>query len=185
MPYICLCAHYVHSWACDITSRRSWKGTYTHVHCLCDCVTQRRGIFSLVRLLDTGTRPLTLLGCFELLLLYFPRCLFTHSSVQLGNMCKARQLHIFKLYCAKNPTHPDLAALYFCHLGFVFVSFFLCHLSFVFVKILLYVSKLPLASTIHHSWMKKATLKISQLKTSIDWDVEMNAERDKETHIEG
>ena len=68
----------------------------------------------------------------------FP-AVFSLTRVQLGNMCKSRQLHIFKLYCAKNPTHPDLAASYFCHLGFVFVSFcfFLCHLSFVFVKILL------------------------------------------------
>ena len=152
MPYICLCAHYVHSYfvhraktmhmcisalppslAFDITRRRSWKCTYTHVHCLCDCVTVC--LCDCVTVWHNAGVSFPSWGCLTQAHALWPcsaasscsfytfPAVFSLTRVQLGNMCKARQLHIFKLYCAKNPTHPDLAALYMCHLGFEFVSF--------------------------------------------------------------
>ena len=99
-----------------------------------------------------------------------------HSLVYNWAICAKPDSCTFSSYIVQKIPHTLTLLLYTCVIWVLGLCHyvFLCHLSFVFVKILLYVSKSPLASTIHHSWMKKATLKISQLKTfPINWDVEM------------
>ena len=187
--HMCMCA-LPPSWTFDNTSRRSWKCTYTHVHCLCDCVTvwHNAGVSFPSWGCLTQAHALWPCSAASSCSFYTFPAVFSLTRVYNWAICAKPDSCTFSSYIVQKIPHTLTLLLYTCVIWVLGLCHyvFLCHLSFVFVKILLYVSKSPLASTIHHSWMKKATLKISQLKTfPIDWDVEMNAERDKETHIEG
>ena len=142
-PTLCTVKDNAHVYMCTSTflgfwkqAVKGWKCTYTHVHCLCDCVTQRRGIFSLVRLLDTGTRPLTLLGCFELLLLYFPRCLFTHSCT-IGQYVQSQTAAHFQATLCKKKSHTPWPCCFILGL----FGFCVCVILFFCVILVLYLWK--------------------------------------------